>query len=431
MKRRFRIIPPIGLQTLGFFSTLALAALVGRGASQESGKAEPRKGPRLDLTAAQWHEDLAYFARELPKRHAKAFHFTPREQFEAGVADLDKGLDRLNSDEIVVGLERLANLIGDGHTNVAFPADKANLPLDFARFGDGYRVTSVAPGYEKALGARVIKVENMPITKVRELLLPLTAQNETPWLAEGRIEAFLTTGLVLRGMGIAPDRSIVHYTFCEDGGHEFICEVHALPPDARPKWLTAYKEPPLFRQKPELSFWYQVLPDSKTMYCCFRGYTGLGKQAAALLKRVFEKRPEKLVIDMRQNGGGDYTEGLRHLVRPIKSMPDLNKKGHLFILIGPNTFSAAMSNSAHFRYQTAALLVGQPIGEKPNSYQESRRMTLPNSRLVVRYSVRFYKFVETGENLIRPDQEIVPTWDDFKAGRDPVLDWVLKYQTHP
>jgi hypothetical protein len=135
------------------------------------------------------------------------------------------------------------------------------------------------------------------------------------------------------------------------------------------------------------------------------------------------------VIDVRQNGGGDYTEGLRHLVRPIKNMQDINKKGHLFILIGPNTFSAAMSNSAHFRYQTAALLVGQPIGEKPNSYQESRRMTLPNSRLVVRYSVRFYKFVENGENLIRPDQEIVPTWDGFKAGRDPVLDWVLKYQS--
>jgi hypothetical protein len=101
---------------------------------------------------------------------------------------------------------------------------------------------------------------------------------------------------------------------------------------------------------------------------------------------------------------------------------------HLFVLIGPNTFSAAMSNSAHFRYQTAAILVGQPIGEKPNSYQESRQMTLPNSHLVVRYSVRFYKFVKNGENVIRPDQEIVPTWADYKAGRDPVLDWVLKYE---
>jgi hypothetical protein len=74
------------------------------------------------------------------------------------------------------------------------------------------------------------------------------------------------------------------------------------------------------------------------------------------------------------------------------------------------------------------MLVGQPIGEKPNSYQESRRMTLPNSHLVVGYSVRFYKFVESGENAIRPDQEVVPSWADYKAGRDPVLEWVLKYE---
>jgi hypothetical protein len=55
-------------------------------------------------------------------------------------------------------------------------------------------------------------------------------------------------------------------------------------------------------------------------------------------------------------------------------------------------------------------------------------MTLPNSRLVVRYSVRFYRFVERGENVIRPDQEIVPTWADYKSGKDPVLEWVLSYE---
>ena len=37
-----------------------------------------------------------------------------------------------------------------------------------------------------------------------------------------------------------------------------------------------------------------------------------------------------------------------------------------------------MSNSAHFRYQTNAILAGQQIGEKPNSYQEAREMKLPN-----------------------------------------------------
>jgi hypothetical protein len=84
-----------------------------------------------------------------------------------------------------------------------------------------------------------------------------------------------------------------------------------------------------------------------------------------------------------------------------------------------------MSNSAHFRSQTNAILVGQQIGEKPNSYQEAREKKLANSRWTVRYSVKFYKFVENDENLLRPDQEIIPSWDDYKSARDPVLDWVL------
>jgi len=69
--------------------------------------------------------------------------------------------------------------------------------------------------------------------------------------------------------------------------------------------------------------------------------------------------------------------------------------------------------------------VGQTIGEKPNGYAEVRSMLLPNSQLTVHYSTRYYKFSEGGENAIRPDREITPSWADYKAGRDPVLEWVL------
>jgi hypothetical protein len=90
-----------------------------------------------------------------------------------------------------------------------------------------------------------------------------------------------------------------------------------------------------------------------------------------------------------------------------------------------------MSNATHFRYQTQAMLVGTPIGEKPNSYAEKDQMTLPQSQLVVTYSVKFYTFVEHGENIVRPDQEIQEGWDDFVAGRDRALEWILKYAGVP
>jgi hypothetical protein len=67
----------------------------------------------LTLSHEQWHQDLAFLARELPKRHANAFHFISRERFEAEVDQLNGKLDRLNSDEIYVGMDRIANFIGE------------------------------------------------------------------------------------------------------------------------------------------------------------------------------------------------------------------------------------------------------------------------------------------------------------------------------
>ncbi|HYX69321.1 MAG TPA: hypothetical protein VE825_09325, partial [Terriglobales bacterium] len=90
----------------------------------------------MNLTAAQWREDLQYFARELPKRHANAFHHISRERFQKEVAALDARLDHLNADEVYMGMDRIANLVGDAHTYIKFPADTADLPLSLALFGD-------------------------------------------------------------------------------------------------------------------------------------------------------------------------------------------------------------------------------------------------------------------------------------------------------
>jgi hypothetical protein len=95
------------------------------------------------------------------------------------------------------------------------------------------------------------------------------------------------------------------------------------------------------------------------------------------------------------------------------------------VLIGPRTFSAAMNNAAQFQDETNAILVGQTIGEKPNSYQEPRQFRLPNSHLIVRASTLYYEFRKHGENAVRPTREIIPSWADVKAGRDPAMEWVL------
>jgi hypothetical protein len=393
--------------------------------------AETRKAPVVaisGLTAAQWREDIQFLGQELPKRHANAFHTTPRAKFEAEIAAVDQQAGQLNADQMYVALDRVVNSIGDGHTFINFPEDKAAFPLEMLRFGDEYRIVAVGKGLEKALGARVIRIDKTWIDEARQLALTLAPIAETDALADARAAGFLTMGITLHGLDIIADPNVAHFTMVQDQGEPFTLDVHAAAPDSEIDWVPLVKNPPLSRQLADEHFWVTYLADSRALYCNFRGYDELQKNAAALFAEIKKQNPQKLIIDLRQNGGGNFDLGLKYLIKPIQNLPSLNRKGHLFILIGVNTFSAAMSNAAQFRTMTNGILAGEPIGERPNSYQEVREMKLPNSGLVVRYSTKYYTFVEGKENLVRPDQEIHTTWDDYRSGRDPVLEWVLSYK---
>ncbi len=377
----------------------------------------------LQLSSAQWREDLQFVARELPKRHMNAFHFTSRERFEASVADLEHRSPHLDAAHIYVGMLRIVNSIGDGHTYLRFPTDSADFPLNVARFGSEYRIVAAAPQFAKAIGGRLVAINDTPIERVHDLIYAVTSQDETSQLREAQVAQWMMKGILLHGLDITPSADAARLHLRDDRGEQ---NTVSLQSDRTQERHWAFTKAPLFRERPEETFWYKWLPKSRTVYCNWRTYENLRKKSRGLFDLVKKEHPDKLVVDLRQNGGGDYFVGLAYMVSRIRNLPEINRKGHLFVLIGPFTFSAAMSNSAHFRQKTAATLVGLPIGEKPNSYQESRVTTLPNSHLTLSYSVRFYKFVDAGENMIRPDREIETSWADFKAGRDPVLEWVLE-----
>jgi hypothetical protein len=382
-------------------------------------------GSVVSLTPQQRRQDLAYFAKEITKRHPDPFAYTSRDGFEAAVAALDKKIDELNSDEFYIGLDRLANMIGDAHTYVKFPDDNANLPLDIREYGNETRVRIVAPGYEQALGTRVIAIQGIPMAQAKVLAATVTPVGETAGLKQSRIDSMLTTGMALHGLGITADRSSARYTLLKDDGSQIEVDFKAVPAGSEPKWVHAASPLPVSEQSVSGTAACTYLPEAKTVYCNALMIEDLAKPSREMLDAIKREHPDKVAIDLRQNGGGDFNLGLKYLIEPLAKDPNINRKGHLFVLIGPNTFSAAMSNAAQFRTMTQATLVGQAIGEKPNSYQEPKEFTLPNSHLVVRYSTRYYKFLDGPENVIAPDKEIIPTWNEYKNGHDSVLEWVL------
>lgn len=126
-------------------------------------------------------------------------------------------------------MQHIVALVGDGNTYLQTPRDSANFPIEIVRFGEDYRITSVVAGLENALGGRVLKVHETPISRAAELILPLASQDENPPLAQAFVEDALTTGATLHGLNITPDRNSARYTLADDSGREFSIEVQAVP----------------------------------------------------------------------------------------------------------------------------------------------------------------------------------------------------------
>ena len=240
---------------------------------------------------------------------------------------------------------------------------------------------------------------------------------------------------VLHALGVVPDVSRALFTLADDEGTMTTLEIGAVvaPPPVNGVvnlgMIPLVKSPPLFRQRLDESFWFTYLRDSQTAYANFKRYPSLKQHAQSLFASIDRDKPARVVIDLRQNGGGDFFEGREHLIDPIRKRPAINQRGRLFVAVGRSTFSAAMVNAIDFRKQTNAILVGEPIGERPNSYSENDEMSLPNSKLVVSYSTRYYKFVDEDVAEVLPDHRIDPSWADFRAGRDAVMDWILSHST--
>src|SRR5262249_51722593 len=179
--------------------------------------------PVVQDAAAQlaWREDLAALAATIRKQHPNPFFRTPEADFQAQVDALDRDIQFLTRDQIILGLIRLSALI-DGHTHLSIsqPALGYHIyPLHLYWFRDGLFVVDALPPYQDAIGARVLRLGRLDADALLAALGPLaqhdndmTIRSVTPLfavvpevlLAAGIIEAADRPGLVLQKPGGEP-----------------------------------------------------------------------------------------------------------------------------------------------------------------------------------------------------------------------------------
>jgi len=379
------------------------------------------------ITPAQWQEDVTYFKEQLVKKHKNAFHHVTKEEFEKDVEKLHNDVPSLKDYEVIVRLMQITAKIGDGHTVVHLPANFMRYPINMNWFGDGLYVIATAPSYRSILGTKVSKIGNFTIDEVNKKLASVMSQDENKWYTMSTGPALLMIPEILVALGIVNDYDHAPFIFLDSTAKEIKLDLIPRAPSTSNPWVPVTKTPPLFRQNINNPFWFTYLEDINAVYLNFKKYDDLNRNANKLFDLIEEKKASRLIVDLRFNGGGDFKKGRRLLIERIKENKQINQKGHLFVITGRRTFSAAMVNSIDFKKETEAIIIGEPPGEKPNSYSENDEMKLPNSKLVVSYSTRYYKFLDQDVDAFEPEVRIDPKWEDYKQGRDAVMDWITDY----
>jgi hypothetical protein len=385
--------------------------------------------PTDNLSKAAWHEDLQYLASELPKRHANAFHSISREQFARAVAELDARIPQLQNSDIVMGLSRILAMIGDGHTHLRWGNLYGRVPIQLFWFGNQLRVTAASAEYRKVVGTRVVEIGGVPVAQAYSRALPYISQAESEGFVRSTHADRSTYPVHLHALGMTTDITRAQYTFLTDKGERFKATLATVKSGEQVNWIGAERRVPLYQQRDKEPLWFTYLAPEKTLYLNFKSYPrrkdfmNFSRELFAFIDRHDISR---VVVDMRQNGGGDFTRGREFIISEFKKRPRLTQKGKLYVIIGRWTYSAGMANAADFRNDLNAILVGEPTGARPNGYQENRDFSLPNSHLSVSYSTRLYKFQEQDTPGIMPDMRIDPDWRFVRQGRDPVMEWILR-----
>jgi hypothetical protein len=289
------------------------------------------------------------------------------------------------------------------------------------------RVVRTTSNYKLALGARVVGVGSLSIAEATAKVATLVPHENDQFVRYSDV-SFMPLAEVLQALRIVPDLQHAQWTFENANGERFSLQLEAIPQDAKVDWLSTLKAVPLYRQRLNELMWFMPLPDSQTVYLNLKVYPDAGtfkRVAEDFWKQVDGTQPKRLVIDVRQSAGGDFIKFQTYLLKELKKRTAFHRQGSLYVIIGRGTISAAMMNSIELRKELNAILVGEPTGSKPNSYSENDEMTLPNSRLQVSYSTRYYKLQDQDTPSVMPDKLIEPSWETYPLGRDPVMEWIL------
>ena len=327
-----------------------------------------------------WTEDLVVLVEQAESLHPDLFFAVPQEEFYAAVDALFERIPELTDDQVIVEMMRLVAMIAregrDGSSRLSAWRQFTNLPVQVYRFSDGWFVTE-SEADETLVGARLEAIGGMPIDEVCERVASiLTRDNQMDLI--GRLATPLIQPELLHAVGVTPERERATLRLVKRDGSvgEVTLEGRrlergrfgnypfwgpGLPRDPDVRWLA----------KHEGSWHFEIIEEAKAMYVRYDAVFAQERDTGRTLVEFTDTfmgaahaaGVERIVVDVRSNGGGDKRM-FTPLVERLRASP-WNEPGRLFVLTGRKTTSAAGHFVTVVQKETEARLIGEPPGAPP------------------------------------------------------------------
>ncbi|NNL32196.1 MAG: hypothetical protein HKO80_03215 [Flavobacteriaceae bacterium] len=402
------------------------------------------------LTAEQWREDLKFIQNTVHADYPFLFKKTTAEEFDAAVKELDKAIPELQDHEIVVGFSKIIALFKYGHTDISFRHETyafRNFPFCLYQFNDGIYIQGTHRDHENALGAKVTAIGGVPIDKALATIYPVVnSENEQYFKAFGI--NYLRFPEVLHATGLTKKLSETITLTLEKEGRVFDHEFKVMPKGERPPvkysliqqegdWLEARDQSvtPQYLKHLDKHYYYEYLPENKTVYVrqssVFHDPT---EDISTFYNRVFNfiesNAVERLVIDVRLNGGGNNFNN-KDVITGIIKTKKINQVGKLFVILGRRTFSACQNLVNEMDNYTNAIFVGEPTSENINFYGDNNELMLPNSGIPIYLSWAWWQDKPQWHNgpWLAPHIAVDMSFAEYSSNQDPVLQTALEFSS--
>ena len=369
----------------------------------------------------------------LETSHYNLFELVDGDTWAARKEETVQKAQTLGDKDFSYALMELAASLHDAHTQVGFrpdaQADMCVLPVQVYGFDDGLRLLAAPDTYEAFLGQRIVALNGIPIDEVYERFSALLSYDNEAYRRKMFAQCFANAD-AMHYLGLADEGEYISLTLVDANGKQTQIDLKPIMATETQtvSWAMVHRgATPVAEQARQVYQTAEVSPDALLIsyYSCQEDPNlPMSEFTAQVKAQIEEKRYERVLVDLRYNGGGNSMI-LEPLIEMLKE--EKEQEGfELYTLIAENTFSSALMNAVQLE-RIGATLVGRPTGGSVNHYGELQSAELQGLPLVVYYSTQhFVMDASYGEGSLLPDVTVPYLYEDYMAGKDADVEAALR-----